>query len=136
MRGCPLFSFWVSIALAKICFSRLQCSHKQHCAKIRAVHSGWGGGGGVGWRICPAWKTDFFLTVIEFAELFLVAILVRNKKKINLLTEKKSPFNVNSVGFFCVGVQTKTSCLYTGDPCGGVRSLFPPPPTKKSSVRF
>ena len=33
---------------------------------------------------------------------------------------------------FCVGVKTKTSnykpCLYTGDPCEGVRSL--PPQTK------
>ena len=38
----------------------------------------------------PARKTQFFLSYIlfEFVKLFLVAILVRNHKKIGLLTEK------------------------------------------------
>ena len=50
-----------------------------------------GGGGGLAAEgaAAPSRKTFFFPNMVfEFAELFLVAILVRNHKKINKLTEK------------------------------------------------
>ena len=52
---------------------------------LRAVHSGGGGGGGAEGAAAPARKTQFFFSnmVFEFAELFLVAILVKNHKKID-----------------------------------------------------
>ena len=47
----------------------------------RAVHRKGGGGGG---GAVPARRTQFFLNIaFEFAELFLVAILIRNHKKID-----------------------------------------------------
>ena len=50
----------------------------------RAVHSGGGGGGGRGGS-CPRQENPIFFPniVLELAELFLVAILVRNHKKID-----------------------------------------------------
>ena len=46
---------------------------------FRAVHSG-----GAEGAAAPARKTEFFFNVVfEFAELFLVAILVQNHKKID-----------------------------------------------------
>ena len=65
-----------------------------HCltrTESRAVHSGGGGGGGGGGEgeaegaAAPAGKTEFFFSniVFEFAELFLVAILDRDHKKID-----------------------------------------------------
>ena len=49
-----------------------------------------GGGGGEG-RFPPPKRTPFFSNIVfEFAKLFLVAVLVRNYKKIDLLTEHTS----------------------------------------------
>ena len=55
----------------------------------RAVHSGGGGGGGQRGQLPPPGKLIFFSNMVfELAELFLRAILVRNHKKIDKLTEK------------------------------------------------
>ena len=59
---------------------------------IRAVHST-----GAEEAAAPDKKTQFFLNIVfEFAELFLVAILLRNHTKINWFDWKKSSFNMNS----------------------------------------
>ena len=51
---------------------------------FRAVHSG-----GAEGAVAPARKTNFFSNIMfDFVGLFLVAILVRNLKKTDLLTEK------------------------------------------------
>ena len=51
---------------------------------------GGGGGGGTAVQLPPAGELIFSNIVFEFAKLFLVAILVRNYKKIDLLTEHTS----------------------------------------------
>ena len=48
------------------------------------MHRKGGGGGGGGGQLSPPGKLNFFLNIaFEFAELFLVAILIRNHKKID-----------------------------------------------------
>ena len=50
-----------------------------------------------GGQLPPPAKPFFFSNIVfEFAVLFLVAILVRNHKEIDLLSEKKHSFTVNS----------------------------------------
>ena len=59
---------------------------------VRAVHSGGGGGGELEGAAAPASKTPLFSNIVfEFAELFHVAILVRNHKKIDKLTKTNLP---------------------------------------------
>ena len=51
-----------------------------------------GEGGGVGGAAAPARKTQLFSNIVfDFAELFPVAILVRNHKKIDQLTGNQEP---------------------------------------------
>ena len=59
------------------------------CRQPRAVHIGEGGRGRAGFPH-PGELLFFSNIVFEFAKLFLVAILVRNYKKVDLLTENIS----------------------------------------------